>query len=384
MVRRPRVALIVETSSAYGRRILRGVRRYVHSHQPWSIYLEQRALTTRPPRWLETWDGDGILSRATTKQLAGAATRSRIPVVELTDRHDRTALHCVRSDDHAIARLGAEHLLERSFRHFGFCGFARENWSKRRGEGFVRILPAAGRECGVYESPWHGPDAPPWEDEQRNLSEWLAALPKPVGLMACNDVRGQQVVDACGRIGLAVPEEVAVLGVDNEEELCELCDPPLSSVVPNPELVGYTAAEILDRMMAGELAKADQTLVAPLGVVTRQSTDVLAIDDPEVGAAVRYIREHACEGATVEYVLAHVPVSRSILERRFRKFLGCSPQAILRLTQLKRLKQLLSETDLPLAKISELAGFKYCEHMCVVFKREIGATPGSFRKRARI
>ena len=384
MARRPRVALIVETSSAYGRGILRGVRRYIHSHQPWSIFLEQRDLPTRPPRWLEGWDGDGILSRATTRQLAEAAARSKIPVVELTDRHGRSGLPCVRSDDEAIARLGAEHLLERSFRHFAFCGFSREDWSRRRREGFVEVVGQSGATCQVYESPWYGADAHPWEDEQRELAAWLAGLPRPIGIMACNDVRGQHVVDACNRAGLAVPEEVAVLGVDDEKELCDLCDPPLSSVVPNPELVGYTAAEVLDRLMAGEGPEAAGRLIAPLGVVTRQSTDVLAIDDAEIAAAVRYIREHACEGATVEDVLSKVPISRSILERRFRKYLGHSPQATIRQAQLKRVKELLAETDLPLAAISDLAGFKHCEHMCVVFKREVGLTPGTFRRRTKV
>jgi LacI family transcriptional regulator len=184
-------------------------------------------------------------------------------------------------------------------------------------------------------------------------------------------------------MALAVPEEVAVIGVDDEEEICELCDPPLSSIIPNAELVGYKAAELLDRLMSGKPADVLHRVIPPLGISTRLSTDVLAIDDPEVAAAVRYIREHACRGAVVEDILQHVPVSRSILERRFRKSLDCSPQALIRRTQLKRVKQLLVDTDLPLLKISELAGFKHHEHMCTVFKREVGDSPGVFRRKAQ-
>ena len=383
MARRRRVALIVETSSAYGRRILRGVRRYVHTHQSWSIFLEQRSLTSRPPQWLEGWDGDGIISRTTTKQLVEAAAGTKVPLIDLTDRHGTFGLPQVWSDDRGIAELGADHLMERGFRRFGFCGFSRESWSQRRLAEFAAIVERSGETCHSYESPWFGKDAHPWETEQARIGGWLVGLPKPIGIMACNDLRGQHVLDACNRVDLAVPEEVAVIGVDDEEEICELCDPPLSSIIPNAELVGYKAAELLDRLMSGKEPETLQRIIPPLGITTRQSTDVLAIDDPDVASAVRYIREHACRGAVVDDILDHVPVSRSILERRFRKSLDCSPQALIRRTQLKRVKQLLVDTDLPLAKISELAGFKHHEHMCTVFKREVGDSPGSYRRKAQ-
>ena len=344
---RRRVALMVETSSAYGRRILRGVRRYVHTHQSWSIFLEQRSLLTRMPRWLDEWAGDGIISRSTTEHLAEAVARSRVPMVDLTDRFGPFGQPQVWSDDAAIARLGLDHLRERGFKRFAFCGFAGESWSRRRLDAFVA---AAGDGCPAYESPWVGDDAVPWEVDQRRIAAWLAELPRPVGIMACNDLRGQYVLEACRGLGLAVPEEVAVVGVDDEEEVCDLCEPPLSSIVPNAELVGYKAAEILDGLMAGRPAEADRLDVPPLGVTTRQSTDILAIDDPDVAAAVRFIREHACNGIVVDDVLVHVPVSRSILERRFRQALACSPQGLIRRMQLKRVKQLLVDTELPPAQ----------------------------------
>jgi LacI family transcriptional regulator len=383
MARRRRVALIVETSSIYGRRILQGIARYVNTHQSWSIFLEQRSLSSRPPQWLDDWDGDGIISRTTTRQLADAATRAGTPLVDLTDRHKPFGLPRVWSDDRAIAELGVDHLRERGFEHFAFCGFSRESWSTRRLSEFAAILERHGHACGVYESPWFGRDAHPWETEQERIMEWLTSLPRPVGIMACNDVRGQHVLDACNRLDLAVPEEVAVIGVDDEQELCELCDPPLTSIIPNAALVGYKAAELLDQLMSGRKVEPPPLDVPPLGVTTRQSTDILAIDDPDVAAAVRYIREHACRGAVVDDILVHVPVSRSILERRFRKALDCSPQTLIRRTQLKRVKQLLVDTDLPLARISELSGFKHHEHMCTVFKREVGESPGVYRRKSQ-
>ena len=387
MERRPHVALIVETSTAYGRRVLHGITHYVRSHQPWSVFLEQRALTTKPPEWIEGWRGDGVISRATNAVLAEALVRSNVPVVDLTDRYDDKGFPLILSDDSAIGRLAAEHLLERGFRLLAFCGFERESWSHRRYVAFEATARLGGATCTLYETPWYGADTADWEDEQAHLITWLRSLPTPVGVMACNDVRGQHVIDACGRIGLAVPEEVAVIGVDNDDLLCELCDPPLSSVIANPERIGYLAAELLDAIIQGAprpVGSHRVQLVAPLGIATRQSTDIAAIDDPEIALAVKIIRENACKGMAIHDLLARVPLSRSVLERQLRRYLGLSPQMLIRQIQIKRIQQLLVETDLTLDQIGPLTGFKHHEHMCVVFKREVGLTPGALIRPARV
>jgi LacI family transcriptional regulator len=211
----------------------------------------------------------------------------------------------------------------------------------------------------------------------------LKGLPKPLGVMACNDMRGQHVLEACARVRLRVPEEVAVIGVDDDALLCELCDPQLSSVVPNAEGVGYEAAALLDRLMAGKAPLKTPLLISPLGITTRQSTDILAVEDPHIATALRFIREHACLGATVGDVLAHVPLSRTMLERGFRKYLGRSPQQEIRAIQMKRVSQLLADTNLKLAEIAELAGFKHPEYLNVAFKRDTGQTPGKYRKASK-
>lgn len=382
----PHVALIVETSSAYGRQILKGIARYLRAHQTWSVFLEQRALTTRTPRWLETWRGGGVIARSLDDRLSEVLRQAGIPVVNLVDRGGESAFPVIRSDDEAIGRLGGEHLLERGFRDLAFCGFDNEAWSKRRRAAFLETVAEAGATCSVYESPWIGLEAHSWEDEQARLCSWLAGLPRPVGVLAGNDVRGQHVIDACGRLGLAVPEQVAVLGVDNDEVICNLCTPSLSSVVPNPEMVGYRAAEVLDGLMTGETRLSPEDwpmLIEPLGVATRQSTDLEAVDDPEVALALKIIREGSCRGLTVPDLLDQVLISRSSLERRFRKEVGLSPQGMIRQTQVKRAQQLLVETDLSLDQIAPLVGFKHAEHFSVVFKRQVGQTPGTYRRRFR-
>ncbi len=380
-MRRRRVLLMIETSLAYGRELLRGINRYVMQHEPWSLYLDQRELMSAAPTWLDKWDGDGIITRWTTPELARRFRDMRVPVVDLTDVYGNLGLPHIWTDNVAIGVMGAKHLLERGFRHFAFCGFSNHDWSQRRLQGFEREVASAGRECHLLESEWDTFHTHSWDEQQEAIGRWIDQLPKPVGIMACNDMRGQHVLDACRRHELAVPEEVAVIGVDNDELLCSLCDPPLTSVIPNPERIGYEAAALVARLMDGKKAELDERLVEPIGIATRQSTDVLAIDQPSVASALRYIREYACKGISVDEVLKHVPLTRSVLERQFRRYVGRSPQEEIRQVQLKRARQLLAESDLSLAQIAPLAGYRHPEYMSVVFKRLTGETPGQFRKR---
>jgi LacI family transcriptional regulator len=212
----------------------------------------------------------------------------------------------------------------------------------------------------------------------------VSKLPKPVGIMACYDIKAQQLLDVCRENDLAVPEEIAVIGVDNDPVLCNLTTPPLTSVIPNTHRTGYEAAMLLDRMMSGERIAPKGYLIPPIGVYTRQSTDVLALADREIAAAVRFIREHACDGATIKDLLRVVPLSRRVLERRYWKSTGRTPHQDLVRFRIDRVKQLLTETDHSLERIAALAGFDHPEYMSVAFKRETGATPGKFRQLAQL
>ncbi len=377
------VALIIETSGVYGRTVLSGIIRYMRVHESWSVFLEQRDLRKQPPSWLDTWQGDGIISRATTPRLAQAIQCTGVPLVELTDRHGESLLPQVRSDDAAIGRMGAEHLLERGFNRFAFCGFSREAWSRRREEAFkATVLERSGVDCQVYNSPWHGPAANSWDEERSQLESWLASCETPLGILACNDVRGQHIHEACANLGMSVPEQVAILGVDNDDLICRLCTPPLSSVMPNAEAVGFRAAETLAKLMDGQQDVQPVSLLPPIGIATRQSTDVVAINDRAVADALQYIRLHACEGLTVDEVVGANKVSRSTLERQVRKFLRRTPQEEIRRVQVNRAQELLMTTKLSLEKIAPMCGFEHPEYLHVVFKRVTGQTPGEFRKDA--
>lgn len=375
--RRRQVALLIETSNAYARGLLQGIVHYIREHDAWAFDLMEQGRGDDPPAWLASWVGDGIIARIETARIAQAVVRAGLPAVDVSAARLVPALPWVETDDAQIARLAAEHLLERGFKHFAFCGDARFNWSRWREEHFVARIAAAGFEVAV-----HTPEGE-LAAQGADLRGWLEALPKPVGIMACYDIRGQQVLDACRSSGLAVPGDVAVIGVDNDELLCDLASPPLSSVVPNTRRAGYEAAALLDRLMGGKRVPATPHLIAPLGVAARQSTDVLAIDDRDIARAVQFIREHACEGIGVGDILRAVPLSRRVLEQRFQKLLGRTPREEILEVRLARVKRLLVETELPLYLIAERTGFEHVEYLSVVFKRETRRTPSQWREDAR-
>ena len=378
-----RVVLIIETSSIYGRDLLAGIVRFMRMHDDWSVFLEQRDLWKQPPSWLNHWNGDGIISRVTTPKLLDAVEKTGVPLVEVTDRHGESNLPQVRSDDAAIGRMAANHLLDRGFRRFGFCGFRGEAWSKRREEAFAELVEShCDTECARYNSTWHGPAALSWEEEQERIVDWLREIEQPFAVMACNDIRGQHVIEACSKLGVSVPEQVAVVGVDNDKLLCQVCSPPLSSVIPNAEAVGYRAAEMLAELMTGDDIPPRTEIIDPLDVATRQSTDVVAIRDPDIATALRFIRENACRGVSVAEVVRHSAVSRSTLERQVRKYLGRTPQEEIRHVQIKRARELLLTTDLSTERIAGLCGFEHTEYFHVVFKRITETTPGEFRRRS--
>ncbi len=380
---RPKVALLIETSNGYARGLLQGIRAYVREHDPWSIYLSEHGRGEGCPRWFRRWKGDGILARVESEPMAQTIQATRLPAVDLSFALEHSPFPRVVTDSRAVTRLAAEHLLERGFKHFGFCGEDRYHWSKLRAAFFAAEIASAGYLCRIYPEASCGGAPDSWEGEIDAIVEWLRTLERPAGVMACYDIRGQQVIEACRRMGVGVPDEVAVVGVHNDELLCDLCDPPLTSVIPNARRAGYEAAAMLDRLLRGEPVAVESRYIEPIGIATRQSTDVVAVDDPKVSAAVRFMRENACVGITVSDVLRAVPMSRSMLERRFKQLLGCTPHEQILRIRIQRVKTMLSTTSLPLAVIAERAGFEHTEYLSVVFKRVTGYSPHAYRTQSR-
>ena len=379
---RPHVALIVETSLGSGREILEGIAQYVREHEPWSIYHEPRSLEDEPPPWLRRWKGNGIIARLQNRKIVDAVCATGLPVVDVLGVVPATSIPFVRVDNLAVTRIAAEYFLERGFKNFAFIGVRGVNWSQTRQEAFCSRLAQSDRSCAVRDIRLHTRSDSSWEAEQDQLARWLGALPRPTAIMVCNDPVGQRVLEACRRASLLVPDQVAVIGVDNDGPVCMVCDPPLSSVIVDHQRVGYEAAKILDAMMRGEHDFSSNP-IPPLGIASRQSTDVLAIDDPEVASAVRFIREHACNAITVDNVLAGTLLSRSVLQRRFRALLGRTIHEEITRVRIKRASELLTETDLPIAMIATKAGFGHQEYLGAVFKAAMGETPRQHRTRFR-
>jgi LacI family transcriptional regulator len=389
--RHPRVALLIETSRSYGRDLLVGIARYVRAHGPWNIEFEESNPCDKLPHWFDRWEGDGILARVMTPQIASAITKRGVPVVDLFCGLPNLRMASMRSDEAAVGRLAAEHLLERNLRLFAFCGFNGTEWSDQRRAGFQRCVAKAGYQCHLFgnlPSAQFKPAVIDFEEHgvkhERELQRWLLTLPKPIGIMACNDVRGREILNACRVLDLSVPDTVAVIGVDKDEVLCELSNIPLSSVILNSPRIGYEAAALLDRLMAGEKPPRETILIEPTAVATRRSTDVFSVADPNLSKALTYIRDHVYERFNIDVVAAFAGLSRSVLQRRFRAvFHETVHDAIVRL-RLKRACELLSLTDLPQIDVAEKAGFKHCEYMGAVFKARVGKTPAQYRREFRI
>ena len=379
--RPPRVALLVETSNAYGRGLLAGVAEYVQVHGPWSVYLPEagRADESAAAR-LRGWRGDGVLVRAEDRRTARAAAACSRAVVDLSAAGLLPAAPAVHSDVRAEAALAFEHLWERGFRHLGFCGVSDYPWVRWQRERFTDLAAAAGAVVWAHVEPLRQTGARGWTADRDALAAWLVGLPKPVGIFACYDLRGQQVLDACRSVGMRIPDDVAVVGVDDDAVRCSLSDPPLSSVAPDTRRVGYLAAELLARLMSGRPVPAGMRVVPPLGVSARRSTDALAVADPDVSAALRYVRDHSCEPITVDDLLAEVALSRRSLEARFERLVGRTPHAEILRCRVERAKQLLGTTDLPIKSVAAGVGVRTPEYLSVLFRRAVGVTPSAYRK----
>lgn len=388
-----RVALLIEASRGYGRGLLRGIARYARTHDHWSVFYQECRLGDLPS-WLPDWKGDGIIARIESRAMAQSILRKGLPVVDVRNLLPDLGVPVADTDNRAIVQLAVEVFLRRGFRRVAFCGFKGANYSDTRESHLIEAATEHKLECNVYRpmqpvfQPSSSSSSKTFEYEQhglvyeQDLEEWLRQLPHPIALLACNDIRGQQVLNACRRLGITVPDDIAVLGVDDDQIVCELATPPLSSIDPNPAGVGYEAARLLDTMMDGQPPPPTPILVPPARCVERRSTDVLAVEDPAVAKALRFIRHHGLEPISVEEVTRQAGLSRRVLERRFRRIVGRSPKAEIIRVCLERVRTLLWQTELPIAQVAAKVGFEHLEHFHVLFKKHVGMTPGQYRANA--
>lgn len=363
--------------------MLRGIAKYQQVNGRWSVFVDDDTGLDgfSEQLWGQHWDG--VICSHISPSLAQACKERRLPLVDLTDGPIFPGVVQVRPDNVAVGHMGAEELSERGYVNFGFCGFSNALWSVERRNGFIEGLSLMGKKSAILETENSCRYSPQWQSEQVPLiATWLKSQRMPMAVMACNDFRAVQILDAAKLCGLSVPGDLAVLGVNNDRPCCEMAQPMLSSIALDSCRAGYLAAEALAHLMQAEFAVRPCTLVEPAAVVPRLSTGVQAFEDPRLSDALSYIRTNACRGISVENVLEHVGMHRHVLERGLRRHIGRSPQAEIRRVQLVEIKRLLQQTDKPLKDIADSTGFEYVEYMCVLFKRMVGETPGKFRKNA--
>jgi LacI family transcriptional regulator len=378
----PLVAVILDAARPYDRLIIGGIAAYSREHGRWSLYVEEDPLEKLPD--LKRWHGQGVIANFDDRRVAEAIRGLAIPVVGVGGGygwHDAASgIPYVYTDNAAIGRLGAEHLLACGFEHLAFCGYPKSviaGWSAERAAAFRVAADAQERVCHVFTG--RIGMARRWEDLQAELRSWLEALPKPIGLMACNDVRARHVLEACRGLGLRVPHDVAVIGVDNDEMICELTDPPLSSVDQAARQIGYEAAAILDQLMLGAPVAERRVVVPPLGVVARASSDTLATDDAEVVQTLQALRRDPWHRPHVADLAAAAGISRSTLEQRFRAAVGRTIHEEYVRLRLAGMQKLILETDLSLKAVAQRAGFPSLQYMTTFLRRHTGLTPARLR-----
>lgn len=408
------IALVLPTEFAYARGVLRGIiaatrernlyaaglpSKQQRGSLPW-LFRVYRGIyghsTKYLTRWFKDWNPDGIICQIYDDRLAKVYRDTRKPVVELFESRAESEFARILPDDVATGELAARHFLERGFRHFAFFGAPWMLWSREREAGFrgeiqrtmrSRSENANGNDThSTFTITSYGSTGPSQaafaESSERRtaaIGAWLRSLPRPVALFTANDLWGFELLQAAREIGLNVPSDVAILGVDNEELLCEIAHPPLSSIRIGAEQIGRTAVTVLDDLLHGKTVRSEISLIAPIEVVTRQSTDVLAVDDSDVAMALRHIRQHAVEGLSVKQLLDTVPVNRRTLERRFVSVLGHTPLEEIRRVRLDRSKVLL-QTDLPIYEVARRSGFATPEYLATSFVKATGMTPTAYRR----
>ncbi len=377
----PRVILMIESSRGFGRALSRGIAKYARFYGPWLFYHEPGGQDRTLPN-LQSWNATGAIIRDSTKITSRAIIELGIPTIVAAHMQvDFPHLPVILTDSNAIGAMAAEHLMDRGFRNFAFCGVQDMWWSQGRAAAFEARLSDAGFRADKYIQP-RSRRRHSWQQEQVWIADWLKSLPKPLGLMAACDDRAKHVAEACKSADLHVPEEVAIIGVDNDDLVCDMSYPAISSVALNAEAAGHEAAALLAQLMAGEKMTNEKIVIKPTHVVTRQSTDILAVDDPEVAEAIRFIREHASEPIQVGDVVDAAAASRGVLYRRFKQTLGCSINDQIRKARTDLIAHMLTETSLSVRTIAMSLGFTGESHIARYFRREKRMSLKDYRRQS--
>lgn len=377
-----RIAVLVDTASTWGRGIITGIHNYARKHGPWHLFVEMRGMDEHVelPRG---WQGDGVIARVGNPKIAEHLREHGIPVVNVSGiQIEGVDFPRVSNDAEAVGRLAVSYFLERGFRNFAYLSLRGLEFVARQHTAFQKAAEEAGCPSWTYAVKVHrGFQSPDWNLRVDQLAKWLVSLPKPLAVLTWSG--GREIIMACQQAGIRMPQEVALLSGSEDELLCEISPVPISGVKAATLQIGHEAAALLDRLMKGGVAPKGPLLIPPVGVVTRQSTDTLAITDKALISALAYIDANPRKLLRVRDLAREAGVSRSVLERRFAAILNTTPAAYLAQARLQRVQRLLADTDLPIAEIAESSGYGSPEYMTAVFRKECGTTPLRYRREVR-
>ncbi len=376
-----RVALIFDARLPYDSQVVLGVTAFVRERRDWEIFIEENPSGHRRLPDLAAWDGSGVIANFDHPGVERQVRASGLPVVAFGGSGCAPGLSYVSTNNEAISRLAARHLLERGFRNFAFFGYTRTSkncWSGAREMAFANEVAAAGGTCKTLRLPADATHN--WSQFVKTILRWLGTLPKPVGIFAATDRRAQSLLAACRAGGVRVPDEVAVIGVDNDPLICELSYPPLSSIEQGAREVGYRAAKWLHSLMSTRSRHPRQFVIEPVGVIARASTECLAVDDADAARAFQIIRQGACDGLTPHAVCRQVGRSRSGLEARFRECFHSTLAAKIMDIRFDRAHEQVLHTRAPLKSVAGQCGFSSVQHMTAFFRKRLGHTPAEIRK----
>lgn len=379
----PRVALIMDHNSTYGREVTLGIARYVRSHKPWRFAAHALGAMEPVPD-LASWRGDGIIAQIATRVRLKEILALRIPTVNISGALEKPPVPTVRTDTDALGQLVFDHFAARGFRHYAYLGYFSHSLSELRAKPFADAVEQAGFQCHFYTPQRKLIEQWEWDAMQADIAKWLQELPKPIGVLAVDDNCARRIAEACTRVRIPVPEDVAIVGINNDVLVCELNNPPLSSVDLQAEQIGFEAAKLLETMMDGARPPKEPIQIAPATVIVRLSSDVMAVSDTTVAAALRYIHDNINQPLYVDEIAKAAHASRRLLERKFRKEVGTTINREIGKVRLQRVKQLLASTDKPIPDVAAASGFAYVQQLNQIFKRATGLTPTNFRKRYRM
>ncbi|MCD7900447.1 MAG: DNA-binding transcriptional regulator [Bacteroides sp.] len=379
----PRIILLTDFSEEYANNLLKGIIRYSKGREPWVLCkmpLSYRDLyeVEGVLEWALKWKADGIIAQFYNSDNVKIFKENKIAAIAQDFKQRFTDIPNITGAHHLAGKIGANYFIKKGFTNFAFYGFKGIVWSEERCDGFRDEITKQG--FGANFSEYQNIESTDlWFYESAPLVEWLYNLPKPVAIMACDDNQGHHIIEICSQYGIKIPEEVAILGVDNDEIVCTLSEPTLSSIQQAVEKGGYETAVLMDEMIKNPHKKYEDVIVYPTNIVTRQSTDIFATEDHHISTVLKYIHQNSDRKLNVDDIVKIVPLSRRLLETRFRQVTGYSVYSYMLHLRIEKFAEKLIETDDSIIEIALEMGFFDYKNISRQFKTIMGCTPSEFR-----